>query len=259
MNTRTLKKHNKKTINNILNKIPFTITRKSFGSAYFIFKFEENSICWFWLKEFPLYKFGIWLNKDNSYSVFGEAICLIDKFKPSASTISETNIISFNKELFLIHNKDISYKEYFRDIKYRLADEKRINKYNKDVLNSLISFIKDFNKKYENKMELKFKKYNKYESSTIDLFINENYKLSNNDLINIYNDLCQNIYYNKRLYSDFYTINYSFSGVNEIIVNPNEYNKNALNYKWKKLKSFNQKIRMLKLKENLFNLRKKKC
>ena len=61
----------------------YSISKKVFGNGYFLFSFDENTISWFWLEEFPDWKFGIWLN-ENGYDIFGEAIIQIDKFKQTA-------------------------------------------------------------------------------------------------------------------------------------------------------------------------------
>ena len=54
MKKRIIKKQNKRKINNILKYLkPFHITKKVFGNGYFIFTFQEASVCWFYLKEFP--------------------------------------------------------------------------------------------------------------------------------------------------------------------------------------------------------------
>ncbi len=152
---KTIKNNNTNAINSILEKLNYKVVRKVFGDGYFIFTFQKNSICWFWLKEFPNWRFGIWLNKDETYSIFGEHDLLIDKFKPSATYISETNVIDFNNILKNILNKTKEHLEYMNDIKEAIEYENKINNYNFKIFNKVKDFIKEFNK--NNKLELVLK------------------------------------------------------------------------------------------------------
>ena len=127
MKKRLLKKHNKSKLENILTKVSekFTITKKTFGSGYFIFSFGQNTVCHFTLKETPLWKYGIWLTK-KGFQIFGEHKWLIDIFKPSATYLSFENDI----DLFLEKVKGISEdsKLYFVD---SLADGSALVAYEK--------------------------------------------------------------------------------------------------------------------------------
>lgn len=68
----------------------FTIENEIYLSSYFIWDREDDSICHFWVKEIPNWKFGIWLreNEDIEFEMFCEHEELIDKFKPSACYFS---------------------------------------------------------------------------------------------------------------------------------------------------------------------------
>jgi len=115
MKKRLIKKINKQRIENILNKITnnnLNITNKIFGDGYFIFTFGYNTVCHFYLKQTPLWKYGIWLSK-NGFQIFGEHEWLIDKFKPSRTYLSYNNDINgFIKEVKLISENP---KLYFVD------------------------------------------------------------------------------------------------------------------------------------------------
>ena len=116
MKKRLLKKLNKQRIENILNKITsnnFNITSKIFGNGYFIFSFGYNTVCHFYLKQTPLWKYGIWLDGKNGFQIFGEHEWLIDKFKPSRTYLSYNNDINgFLQEVKLISE---NLKLYFVD------------------------------------------------------------------------------------------------------------------------------------------------
>jgi len=194
MNKRIRKKlekiNNTNRINEILKSLNYTIQKKIFGSGYFLFDFEKNSICWFWLKEFPDWKFGIWLN-DNSYDIFGEHTILIDKFKPSASYMSFNNVQDFNNDLQLILIKDKSHLEYFEEIEKQTIYQKEKREYLLNLTKDIYDYIKYFNIKYKNKYLLKLKDYGscrtpRYE---IHIYYYDKYELTVNDEYDIYLDL----------------------------------------------------------------------
>lgn len=72
----------------------FHISTKSFGDGYFIFDMGEDSVCHFFIKEIPNWKFGLWFtfSKDEesknqiiSAEIFTRHTDDLDKFKPSRS------------------------------------------------------------------------------------------------------------------------------------------------------------------------------
>jgi len=121
-----------------------------FGDGYFVFSFEPNSVAWFFIKEFPDWKFGIWLNGEGSYSVFGEAITLIDKFKPSASSLSKENIFDFNKELFNILNNVGEWKEYNLSVEESKERDRLSLEYNQKNFERILKYIKQTQKDFNN-------------------------------------------------------------------------------------------------------------
>jgi len=145
MKRKVIKKQNKRKINNILSKCWYRhyISNKKFMSGYFIFAHEPNSICHFKIDCLPEWKFGIWLNEDGEYQVFGEHELMIDKFKPTSTIISETDIDNFSAEFSMLlyaeyidipHLKmETRYGEYMKSIE---NEKMRISKCN--VLNTLI-------------------------------------------------------------------------------------------------------------------------
>ncbi len=179
---------NTKIINNILSNLKFNITKKVFGNGYFMFSFEENSVCWFWLKEFPGWKFGLWLGKNNSFSIFGEHISMIDKFKPSASYISFESVEEFNNELTLVLNKDESHLEYLQDILETIEFDNKKHNYTFGYLNFFKQFIKEFNKKHKNNIILELKDYGSCRSPRFEfelLYTDKKYFLSKEEELEI--------------------------------------------------------------------------
>ena len=151
MKKRILKKRNKKTINSILEKVSYgySINKRRFGNGYFMFTFPDNSICWFWLDEFPDWKFGIWLNEDNSYDIFGEARVQIDKFKPSRATLSKNNVIDFMNELKKVENSEGEWKRYHQYTEQYKKEEEISKEVNQKRLEVIIDYIHQTQKEYD--------------------------------------------------------------------------------------------------------------
>jgi hypothetical protein len=152
----------------------FTITKKTFGDGYFIFTFAPNYVCHFELKETPNWKYGIWLNENNGYDIFGEHVELIDKFKPSRTYISFENDISAFIEL--VKNISQNPKLYFVDsltdgdalVAYKKIDwgngnisyegYQHIREYNEDT-KLYDKFSQDTSITQEQFVEIKFNEY----------------------------------------------------------------------------------------------------
>jgi len=263
LSKRRLKIKNKKEINNILKQLSskFTITEKKFGDGYFILTFEPNSICWFYLKEFPEWKFGIWLNEEKkSYSIFGEAISLINKFKPSASTLSFNNITDFNNELPKILSNEGKWKDY---------NENALDQSEKDILDKELSEIDIKNiKNYLNKIEKEFedrkrnsffkiKDMNTKDFHSLPRYIisehtdKENYFQSNESLIKtkkVFEKLCSILSYTGQYDLDNekkirHTDEYRFE--NQCLINKKDYNEKAKLYSYKE-KNFQEYLNNIK-------------
>ena len=148
---RRLKVINKNKHNEVMKSIleKYTLTRQVFGDGYFIFSFDVNTISWFFLKEFPEWKFAIWLNEEG-YDIFGESIVQIDKFKPTASTLSEENVIPFLVELEKIKNNEGEWKEYNLETIYQQDIEDKENAMTRRNIDKLTRFIEIEQEKYEN-------------------------------------------------------------------------------------------------------------
>ena len=151
MSKRRLKVINKNKHNEIMKSIleKYTLTRQVFGDGYFIFSFDVNTISWFFLKEFPEWRFAIWLNEDG-YDIFGEAIVQIDKFKPTASTLSEENAIPFLVELEKIQNNEGDWKEYNLETISQQENQDKTELITKRNIDKLTKFIEVEQEKYEN-------------------------------------------------------------------------------------------------------------
>ncbi len=148
-----LKIQNRKRHNNLLSIIEkkYNVDKKTFGNGYFIFSFEVNSICWFWLKELPDWKFGIWLSeKDDSYDIFGEAMLQIDKFKPMSSTLSETNVEKFVLDLDNIQNNIGEWKEYNSETEEARRIKTLENDFNLKRLEAINQIISEEEAKFKN-------------------------------------------------------------------------------------------------------------
>lgn len=88
----------KKCIFSILNDAGFTVKNVQGLDGYFIFNFGEKSVYHFNIKEIKNWKFGLWIvdttDDDGhdiySISLFGDKVDWIDKFKPSATPVTDT-------------------------------------------------------------------------------------------------------------------------------------------------------------------------
>lgn len=85
-----------------LQKEGFNVVKPQYLDGYFIFGSGTNSVVHFYIKEIPGWKFGVWWEepKESCYNKDGELVDIdgeffaqyeetIDKFKPSASSISK--------------------------------------------------------------------------------------------------------------------------------------------------------------------------
>ena len=82
----------------ILKGKGFTVKNEEELSGYFIFDFGEKSVYHFNIKEIKNWKFGLWIidTKDDdghdvySISLFADKVNWIDKFKPTATPVTDT-------------------------------------------------------------------------------------------------------------------------------------------------------------------------
>ena len=82
------------------------INNKNYGNGYYLFEMGDNSVCHFTVKGLKRWLFGIWVQEEKSqYKIylFGEHKDYIDKFKPSATSISRTFYWNPEKDI----NEDI--------------------------------------------------------------------------------------------------------------------------------------------------------
>lgn len=231
---------NRTKINNILKELKFKITKQVFGNGYFVFTFKESSICWFWLKEFPGWKFGLWLNENNTYSIFGEHTLMIDKFKPSASYISFETIEEFNNELNLVLNKDEKHLEYLESIEESKIYENKKNNYILNYILDFNNFIKEFNKKHNDNVNLKLKDYGDHRSPRFEfelLYSYKKYYLTKEQELELYFELSnikeQN--FNIEYAEDFMEESFiaDFCNIRQVIYSENEFLYNKNRYNWK--------------------------
>jgi len=103
---------NRNKIKEILDviRLDFKIYNIVYLNSYFIFERGDSSICHFKIKETPNWEYGIWLKSDGSYEIFGEHIECIDKFKPSATYLSDySNLDEFKSDIFKISQQPVHY------------------------------------------------------------------------------------------------------------------------------------------------------
>lgn len=248
MNKRQMKKFNKKAINNILDKLVFKTTDRRFGSGYFLFEFEGNSICWFFVNELPDWKFGIWYNREtNTYEIFGQTITLIDKFKPYASPLCETDIEKFNLCLGDIKNKSPEWEEYLEETEQGKLQDKMNDEYNEGNFRR----IKEYLAKVEEEFEAgDVQTYIKIvDGNTKHFKVSPRYKLSEfTDIegyfdtqesrersIQLYRDLCNCIEYCGNHNGDYthYIDDETFLFEGEFLKNPKDFEEMSKSYKHK--------------------------
>ena len=90
---------------NVLKEHDFTVENIEESNGYYLFEFGEKTVFHFNIKEIKKWKFGLWIRdgkKKDSFRLefFGDKIDWIDKFKPTASTLSHDNeytVKDFNK------------------------------------------------------------------------------------------------------------------------------------------------------------------
>lgn len=133
MKLRLTKKKNKKRVYKILEQLPYTVTETRFGNGYFMYTFGEAAVCWFWLKELPALKCGIWLNK-KGFDIFAEHKECIDKFKPSYTQIACDSTAEFCKELEEYQfSNDEHWIEYRDTIKHNIEYRRQTDEWNHKV------------------------------------------------------------------------------------------------------------------------------
>ncbi len=159
MKKRKLKKRNRLYIDSLIKQLPYTLKKRVYGSGYFIFSFSESSVSWFWLKDFPDWKFGIWLNEEDNkrFEIFGQCISMIDKFKPSRSELCEDNITGFAKELYKIKSNHSDWQEYLIEAEEAKNFDNRIRIQNRVYHIAISNFIINWNKEQDKKSDDDFK------------------------------------------------------------------------------------------------------
>ena len=107
-----------------------------FGNGYFVFYYGDNSVVHFGIDKLPGWKFGLWLFEcdkpgEISCELFAQREEWIDKFKPSASNISYSFSLKFDRKSVWVNEKTLSkicrkirymtehfFSEIYRDYKY---------------------------------------------------------------------------------------------------------------------------------------------
>ena len=227
-----IKRENKDRINKILEELDYKVVKKYFGDGYFIFTFQKCSVSWFYLNEFPNWKFGIWLNDKNGYSIFGEHEYLIDKFKPTRTYLSEIDVSKFNEKLNEILNKEEMHLEYLEDAEEAFQLEVKTNEYNQKKLNCIRNFIKNYNK---NNIGLKLidRGYRTYPRYEITMFYFEEKDLLNKEaelelILELSNSL--DLIYEEQISGDTYIIN--FSKISTTLMSKQEFEQSNICYEW---------------------------
>jgi len=255
---------NKKRIMDILSQVSHTVDFDDirFGNGYFVFSFAENSIAWFFMKEFPDWKFAIWLNEeDEGYSIFGEAITLIDKFKPSRSTLSFENVKDFNLELPKILSNSGKWAEYNLEVEHGLKQDILSEEFNKRAFEKVSEYIDNIKKEFDNE---KVDTYIKLvDRNTNDFKVMPRYKLNEYTDVEGYFDNPKSFIRTKKLFTDlcnlleytsqndgnydreFYLDIDDFIFENLQIQNPRDYEDKARLFKWEKDITFSEYVEKL--------------
>ena len=230
---------NRTKINNILKELKFKITKQVFGNGYFVFTFKESSVCWFWLIELPGCKFGLWLNENNTYSIFGEHTLMIDKFKPSASYISFETIEEFNNELNLVLNKDEQHLEYLESIEETKIYENKKFQYILNYILDFNNFIKEFDKRNNYNVVLELKDFGCHRSPRFEFYIkyiSPKYYFTKEQELELYFELSKIKEKNFDIESadDFMEESFiaDFCNIRQVIYSENEFLYNKNRYNW---------------------------
>lgn len=196
------------------------------------------SIGHFKIKEFPEWKFGIWLTRNSdTFDIFGENTYMIDKFKPSRCALSFESIDTtyFQSELKLIlKNTDKEWREYLRRAKNAKQLEIKTREENFKVHLSVKNVITELNKEYsiEDDVELRITNYNtkytrcypryKIEIYCIDDVFN-NKELLKKYLLDSYNKISNKKYFSGDI--RFGLDDYQFENISLYSSEEYEYNK----------------------------------
>ena len=176
MNKRIKRKHATKENKNLmvstlkyLKTLGLTPFNVEFPKGYFVFENKySHEIMHFQLKELPEFLFGVWYKEVNLRNptqvvklpvIFGERLCILDKFKPSRAEWSPlyNNYIDKNFEFGLIdyYSTLRSLKDFVKapwnyipyeteeDYKKLLEDKKLEEKYTEEVLQVLYSKVEE--------------------------------------------------------------------------------------------------------------------
>lgn len=254
MKKRLLKKKNRNKILSILNDIEvsgFNIKEKCFGNSYFILTFEPSSVCHFKLKEFPDWKFGIWL-EENKFSIFGENIYMIDKFKPSRSTLSfesVNDVSEFISELKLVlSNTDTEWNNYLSDAKEAKEREDKIHYINFKTHRSILNAMEEFNRNNP-EVDLRLKDTNSKYFKSLSRYKIEIYLLKeiveDNNKFNYYAEEAYKFLSSRKYYElDDYGIE-EYSLENIVLYSEQEYADKQKRYSWKEsLTEYIDRIKM---------------
>lgn len=180
MKKRLLKKINKRKLNAIMDNIELqcncNIEKRYFGNGYFIFEFGNNIVAHFHIKELPLWKFGIWLNLNNKYQLFGEPIPLIDKFKPSRTVFSyESNNIdkALLDIILMIQDGYGTYIDIKESVEYDIEYDNTKDLIDRKIYDYIFKKIQEVNEKNIDKFQLKLE-----DGNTKDYSISPRYSIS---------------------------------------------------------------------------------
>ncbi len=138
----------KNTFFDVLKENDFTVENIEESNGYFLFEFGEKTVFHFNIKEIKKWKFGLWIRdgkKKDSFRIefFGDKIDWIDKFKPTASTLShdkEYTLEDFNKSS-LEDELTIFYYGFCKHLK-QLKASRHIKEYSLNIYTGEDGFLK---------------------------------------------------------------------------------------------------------------------
>lgn len=235
MKNRQIRKQNKQRMKDIINSL------EEFNG--YDLKFVQTftlSIGHFKIKEFPDWVFGIWLtHNSDTFDIFGENVYMIDKFKPSRSTLSVTddNTVVFENKLNIIKGrKNPDWNTYLENVELAKKTEDKKHKLNFKIYKSIKDEIDKINVYCDDAIELRIKdnntkNYKCYPRYKIDMYCDNNVlnddTLYNNFLLYSYNTLSS-----KKFFSEEFHMLDEYQFENIMLYSPEEYEYNNNRYKW---------------------------
>lgn len=261
MKKRLLKKTNIKKTNKILKELENSLGVKciniKYGNGYFVFYRGEGTVTHFKLNLLPEWKFGIWLSDKNTYSLFGEPILLIDKFKPSRCSFSFEIKNDLDKLNLIKEFKNVLKDGYGNeDRKESVIYNKEVKKMEDSLNYENLKYIKDKIKELNNRKNInifyKLKDNNTKNFKMSPRYDIELYSTSKNDVLNDeiiskdFFDICKEYPFDDEKNEEsenYYSVDsFIFNYYNIEVINETSFNYRKKTYNWDENKEYKNMI-----------------